>query len=274
QRMIAGESSAIPLGQVAEIKRGTGVSVIEHKGLARVATVAANIQGRALSDVSKDIQTALNNLPLPAGYTIKMGGDIEQLAETVGYVVQAVLLAVVMIYLILASQFGSILQPLAIMFSVPLAIVGVLIALLMTHDTLNVMSMIGIIMLMGIVTKNAILLIDSANENRRAGKSLHDALVKAGEVRLRPIMMTTLATIFGMLPIAFGIGAGGEGRAPMARAVIGGLITSTFLTLLVVPVVYEVLDEFGEWFRVKILRAKPHSTVPAPETTAAAQPAK
>ena len=259
QRYGMGENSAIPLGQVAEIRQGTGVSLIQHEGLARVATIQANIQGRALSDVSKGVEAALKKIPLPPGYTINMGGDTKQLTETVGYVVQAILLAVILIYLILASQFGSFLQPLAIMFSVPLAIIGVLLALLVTHDTLNVMSMIGVIMLMGIVTKNAILLIDSANERRREGQNLHDALVHAGEVRLRPIIMTTLATIVGMLPIAFGLGAGGEGRAPMARAVIGGLITSTFLTLLVVPVVYIYLEEFGEWFQVKILRMHPHA---------------
>ena len=268
QRFGMGENSAIPLSQVAEIKQGMGVSLIQHQGLARVATIAANIQGRALSDVSRDISAALKRIPLPVGYSVDMGGDTQQLTETVGYVVQAILLAVILIYLILASQFGSFLQPLAIMFSVPLAIIGVLVALLVTHDTLNVMSMIGVIMLMGIVTKNAILLIDSANERRREGQTVHDALVHAGEVRLRPIVMTTLATIFGMLPIAFGLGAGGEGRAPMARAVIGGLITSTFLTLLVVPVVYTYLESFGEWFQLKVLRMHPHDVALASATAA------
>ena len=151
-------------------------------------------------------------------------------------------LAIIFIYLILASQFGSFFHPFAIMLSLPLSLVGVALALLATGDTLNMMSMIGLIMLMGLVTKNAILLIDFTNQARAAGTPRDEALVKAGSTRLRPIVMTTLAMIFGMLPLAFAIGAGAEMRAPMARAVIGGLITSTLLTLVVVPVVYTYLD--------------------------------
>ena len=170
---------------------------------------------------------------------------------------QALMLAVIFIYLILASQFGSFTHPLAIMLSLPLSLVGVAVMLYFTHDTLNIMSMIGLIMLMGLVTKNAILLVDFTNQARREGMSRHQALLQAGTTRLRPIVMTTLAMIFGMLPLAFAIGAGAEMRAPMARAVIGGLITSTLLSLLVVPVVYTFLDDFRpsmlwgwtKWFR-------------------------
>lgn len=247
--------NAVPLGQVAAIRPSVGPSVVERMNMARVATVMANVSGRAMSDISKDIQGVLDKQRLPAGYAVQTGGDTQQLQETVGYVVQAIVLAVIMIYLILASQFGSFLQPLAIMFSVPLALVGVFLALLATRDTLNMMSMIGLIMLMGIVTKNAILLVDSANELQREGQNTRDALIHAGEVRLRPIAMTTVATVFGMLPIALGLGAGGAARAPMARAVIGGLITSTLLTLLVVPVVYIYLEEFTGWFRRRVLRS-------------------
>jgi HAE1 family hydrophobic/amphiphilic exporter-1 len=157
---------------------------------------------------------------------------------------QALFLAVVFIYLILASQFGSFTHPLAIMLSLPLSLVGVAVMLYFTHDTLNIMSMIGLIMLMGLVTKNAILLVDFTNHGRAQGLSRTKALLQAGTTRLRPIVMTTLAMIFGMLPLAFAIGAGAEMRAPMARAVIGGLITSTLLSLLVVPVVYTFLDDF------------------------------
>jgi HAE1 family hydrophobic/amphiphilic exporter-1 len=169
---------------------------------------------------------------------------------------QALFLAVVFIYLILASQFGSFTQPFAIMLSLPLSLVGVAVALLLTGDTLNIMSMIGLIMLMGLVTKNAILLVDFANQSRREGLARDEALIKAGSTRLRPIVMTTLAMIFGMLPLAFAIGAGAEMRAPMARAVIGGLITSTLLTLVVVPVVYTYLDglrpaAIGDWLRAR-----------------------
>ena len=155
---------------------------------------------------------------------------------------QTLALAIIFIYLILASQFGSFLHPFAIMLSLPLSLVGVALALLSTGDSLNIMSMIGLIMLMGLVTKNAILLVDFTNQARAAGPRATRRSIKAGSTRLRPIVMTTLAMIFGMLPLAFAIGAGAEMRAPMARAVIGGLITSTLLTLVVVPVVYTYLD--------------------------------
>jgi HAE1 family hydrophobic/amphiphilic exporter-1 len=168
-------------------------------------------------------------------------------------VLEAILLAVILIFLILASQFESFTQPLAIMLSLPLSLIGVLLALLITGNTMNMMSMIGVIMLMGLVTKNAILLVDNANERRRAGTDRYMALIEAGAVRLRPIMMTTLAMIFGMLPIALALGEGGGFRAPMARAVIGGLITSTLLTLIVVPVAYTYFDDIGSWVKSKLV---------------------
>jgi HAE1 family hydrophobic/amphiphilic exporter-1 len=185
---------------------------------------------------------------------------------------QALLLAVIFIYLILASQFGSFTHPLAIMLSLPLSLVGVALALLLTHDTLNIMSEIGLIMLMGLVTKNAILLIDFTNQARARGVARDQALVQAGSTRLRPIVMTTLAMIFGMLPLAFAIGAGAELRAPMARAVIGGLVTSTLLTLVVVPVVYTYLDGLRpetvrEWLTARRRRA------PVPEAPPEGLPA-
>ena len=151
----------------------------------------------------------------------------------------------IFIYLILASQFASFTQPVAIMMSLPLSLIGVFLALLLTGTTLNLFSMIGFIMLMGLVTKNAILLVDFANRTRRAGASLHDSLLTAGQVRLRPILMTTAAMIGGMTPLALGIGEGGETQAPMGRAIIGGVITSTLLTLVVVPVLYTYLDRLG-----------------------------
>jgi HAE1 family hydrophobic/amphiphilic exporter-1 len=153
--------------------------------------------------------------------------------------------------LILASLFGSFIQPLAIMLALPLSFLGVALALLLTKGTLNVMSMIGIIMLMGLVTKNGILLIDFVNQRREAGESRLDAILESGRIRLRPIIMTTMAMIFGMLPLAFAIGEGAEQRAPMARAVIGGLITSTLLTLFVVPAMYTILDDAAERFRAR-----------------------
>ena len=170
-----------------------------------------------------------------------------------GYVVESILLAIILIFLILASQFESFTQPFAIMMALPLSLIGVLLALLITDDTLNMMSMIGVIMLMGLVTKNAILLVDNANERRSLGIDRHNALVEAGRVRLRPILMTTIAMIAGMAPIALAMGEGGGFRAPMARAVIGGLITSTLLTLIVVPVAYTYFDDWGSWIKHKFV---------------------
>jgi HAE1 family hydrophobic/amphiphilic exporter-1 len=225
--------------------------------LERVVSISGNTSPEiSLSEASSAIRTEVAKLSLPQGYSVNLGGQTEMLAETGGYVIEAIALAVILIFLILASQFESFTQPVAIMLSLPLSLVGVLLALLLTRSTLNIMSMIGVIMLMGLVTKNAILLVDNANERRRAGTHRFTALVEAGSVRLRPIMMTTLAMIAGMLPIALALGEGGEFRAPMARAVIGGLITSTMLTLVVVPVAYSYFDDFGNWVKHKFVDEK------------------
>ncbi len=246
----------VPLRELASAEPGTGPSTIRRKDLVREVRVSANPDGRSLGEISADVEAAVARLELKPGYDILMGGDAEELKDMNANMMQALFLAVVFIYLILASQFGSFTQPLAIMLSLPLSLVGVAVALFATGDNLNIMSMIGLIMLMGLVTKNAILLVDFVNQARREGLSRNDALVKAGSTRLRPIVMTTLAMIFGMLPLAFAIGAGAEMRAPMARAVIGGLITSTLLTLVVVPVVYTYLDGLRpetvrEWFSAR-----------------------
>ena len=240
-----GVMATVPLGQVARIGPGLAPGEIKRLALERVARIEGNYQGRALTEVMTDVKAQIASVQLPPGYRVNIGGESADFAETVGYILESLTLAIVFIYLILASQFGSFLQPLAIMFSLPLSIVGVILGLLLTRDTFNIMSMIGIIMLMGLVTKNAILLVDFVNKARAKGRSRREALVDAGELRLRPIVMTTLAMIFGMLPTALALGDGGEFRAPMARALIGGLITSTLLTLIVVPVVYTYLDDFG-----------------------------
>lgn len=263
QRTESGMARTVPLGEVARIEEGVAPAQIDRKDLARVATVGASTSpGLSISKASQAIQAKVDEMNLPAGYTVRLGGETEQLAETGGYVVEAIVLAIILIFLILASQFESFTQPFAIMFSLPLSLIGVVLALMLTGSTLNMMSMIGVIMLMGLVTKNAILLVDNANERRRAGTDRFTALVEAGEVRLRPIMMTTLAMIFGMLPIALALGEGGGFRAPMARAVIGGLITSTLLTLIVVPVAYTILDDFGGWVKRKLVPAGHAREVP------------
>ncbi|HYW12488.1 MAG TPA: efflux RND transporter permease subunit [Longimicrobium sp.] len=241
-------SGTVPLGQVAQVSEGVAPAQIDRQDLERVGTVGAGVGPESsISEASAAITAVLAEVKLPPGYTVSLGGETEQLQETMGFVLESILLAVILIFLILASQFESFTQPFAIMLSLPLSLIGVLLALLLTDDTFNMMSMIGVIMLMGLVTKNAILLVDNANERREAGDDRRTALIEAGRVRLRPIVMTTLAMIFGMLPIAIGMGEGGGFRAPMARAVIGGLITSTLLTLVVVPVAYTYFDDFGGW---------------------------
>ncbi|MFI5370650.1 MAG: efflux RND transporter permease subunit [Candidatus Eisenbacteria bacterium] len=265
-----GQPVTVPLGQVVHLERSGAPAQIDRQRLERVASIEGNYQGRPLTDVVADAQTRLNGIALPPGYAFDFGGEQADFVETVGYMVEALTLAVVFLYIILASQFGSFLKPLAIMLSLPLALFGVMAALALTRGTLNIMSMIGIIMLMGLVTKNAILLVDFANQARERGLARTEALVDAGELRLRPIVMTTLAMIFGMLPTALALGKGAEFRAPMAHAVIGGLITSTLLTLVVVPVVYTYLDDFGAWAGAWVRRMTAHPDeieVDEPRTT-------
>jgi multidrug efflux pump subunit AcrB len=178
---------------------------------------------------------------LPQGYRFDVGGQAKQQGEIFGAIFGALGLAVIFIYIVLASQFGSFLQPIAIMASLPLSLIGVMLALLIFGSTINLFSMIGLIMLMGLVTKNAILLVDFANQAVRAGKTVAEAVLEAGTIRMRPIIMTTSAMVFGMLPLALAFNEGGETQAPMGRAIIGGVITSTLLTLIVVPVIYSYL---------------------------------
>jgi len=258
----SGDKITVPLREVASAEPASGPSTIRRKDLRREVRISANASNRPLGDIMSDFEKAAATIELPAGYDIVSGGDAEELKDMFKNMFQALALAVIFIYLILASQFGSFTHPFSIMLSLPLSLVGVAVGLLITSDTLNIMSMIGLIMLMGLVTKNAILLVDFTNQARKEGLDRNDALIKAGSTRLRPIIMTTLAMIFGMLPLAFAIGAGAEMRAPMARAVIGGLITSTMLSLIVVPVVYTYLDDFTAWIARK--RGKHAMVAPEP----------
>ena len=202
------------------------------------------MQGRPTGDAGKEVQALVKGYELPPGLRFDVGGQIKEQQEINAAIFGALALAVIFIYIVLASQFGSFIQPVAIMASLPLSVVGVMLALLLTGTTLNIFSMIGIVFLMGLVTKNAILLVDFANRGQRDGLARDDALLAAGQTRLRPILMTTGAMIFGMLPLAIGLGEGAEQQAPMGRAIIGGVITSTLLTLVVVPVIYTYLDAF------------------------------
>ncbi|MCX6543155.1 MAG: efflux RND transporter permease subunit [Acidobacteria bacterium] len=237
----------VPLADLVTFTRSTSPAEISRRDLARQVTVDANLDGLPLGTAGADAKKAVERIKLPPGYRSVIGGDTEIMVESFGYLGEALLLAVIFVYLILAAQFESFIDPLSIMLSLPLSIVGMAGMLALTGDTISIMSLIGLIMLMGLVTKNAILLIDYTKVLRRGGKDRRTALIMAGRTRLRPILMTTLAMIFGMLPLFFALGEGAEFRAPMARAVVGGLITSTLLTLIVVPVVYSILDDITAW---------------------------
>ncbi len=240
----AGRGSVMPLGQIASVTPGLGPALISHLDRENVVVVEANVQGRSIGEVNQDISKALAGLSLPAGYRITAGGEVKDQQEVFGRIFAALGVAVLLMYLILVMQFGSFLEPIAIMVSLPLSLIGVVLALILTKGTLNIMSMIGVILLMGIVAKNAILLIDFAKWGQENGLEREDAIVEAGRVRLRPIMMTTLALVAGMVPVALGNGEGADFRAPLGRAIIGGVITSTVLTLLVIPTIYEILDDW------------------------------
>jgi HAE1 family hydrophobic/amphiphilic exporter-1 len=242
----------IPISSLTSTVVAASPTEINRRDLARQVTVSANLDKLPVGTAAKHVEAAAKRINMPPGYSIDLSGEAEDMAESFGYMGESLLLAVLFVYLILAAQFESFFEPLAIMLSLPLSIVGMAGMLKLTGDTVNIMSLIGLIMLMGLVTKNAILLVDYAKVlQRRDGLGRRDAVILAGRTRLRPIIMTTLAMIFGMMPLFLGIGAGAEGRAPMARAVVGGLITSTFLTLLVVPVMYTLMDDFGGWLKRK-----------------------
>jgi HAE1 family hydrophobic/amphiphilic exporter-1 len=249
-----GTPRLVPLRQVVRLAPGVGASQINRRDLTREVEITANVYGRSAGQVSDDIKRVLGGIDWKPGYRFVMGGSTKDMAESFGYAASALLLAVVFIYMILASQFRSFLQPLAIMSSLPLTLIGVFLALLAFRSTLNIFSIIGFIMLMGLVTKNAILLVDFAQQARKGFEGnpplpREQALLAAARVRLRPILMTTLAMVFGMVPLALGLTEGSEQRAPMGQAVIGGIITSSLLTLVVVPVIYTYLDDLASWAR-------------------------
>ncbi len=235
----------VDLSNVVSIVHGTGPGKIERQNRQRQITVYANLHGLALGTATQQIDAEAKKV-VPSTMVTDWTGMADVMRESMGYLMSALLLAIIIVYLVLAAQFESFLHPFTIMLSLPLSMVGALGAIALAHSMINIMTMIGIILLMGLVTKNAILLVDYTNTLRRQGMGRIEALKKAGAVRLRPILMTTGAMVFGMLPVAIGISEGGELRAPMAIAVIGGLITSTLLTLVVVPVAYTIIDSIAE----------------------------
>ncbi|MEY4910557.1 MAG: hypothetical protein RL761_220 [Pseudomonadota bacterium] len=242
-----GSSRVIRLSQVATVKESTGSNQINRRDLTREVAINGNVFNRSAGEVSTDIKAILDSVSFPPGYRYQFGGSTKNMNESFAYAISALVLAIVFIYMVLASQFKSFLQPLALMTALPLTLIGVVLALLMFRSTLSMFSVIGVVLLMGLVTKNAILLVDFAIRSREEGLERTEALLLAAKVRLRPILMTTLAMIFGMVPLAFALTEGSEQRAPMGQAVIGGVITSSLLTLVVVPVMYCYMDDLANW---------------------------
>jgi HAE1 family hydrophobic/amphiphilic exporter-1 len=269
-----GSSRIVRLNQVANVKESTGPNQINRRDMAREVAINANVYNRSAGEVSNDIKAVLDNFNFPPGYRYQFSGSTKNMAESFGYAVSALVMAILFIYMILASQFKSFLQPMALMTSLPLTLIGVVLALLLFRSTLSMFSIIGVVMLMGLVTKNAILLVDFAirmradrldvDGHRIPGMERGEALLHAAKVRLRPILMTTLAMIFGMVPLAFALTEGSEQRAPMGQAVIGGVITSSLLTLVVVPVTYCYLDDLAQWFKRKFGPKTRPAAAPAP----------
>lgn len=258
-----GQPMLVPLSQVANFSETLGAPQINRRSLFREVVVQANTDGRPAGDIGADITKIQNEMKLPPGYSFAVQGSNKDMAESIGYATTALGLAIVFIYMLLGSQFNSFLYPVAIMASLPLSLIGVFFALFLFGSSLNIFSIIGIIMLMGLVCKNAILLIDFIKESLSNGLSRNEAIMLAGQTRLRPILMTTAAMVMGMIPLALGIGEGSEQQAPMAHAIIGGVITSTLLTLIVVPVIYTYLDDGKQqFFR---LFAKKKAATPAIE---------
>ncbi len=217
-----------------------GPILIDRKDQQRRVTVSANVAGRDLGSVALDVQALLDQIPRPVGYDLTVAGSFEEQQKAFRELVISLVLALVLVYMVLACQYESLRDPLVVMFSVPLAAVGVLVTLFITKTTLNIQSYIGCIMLGGIVVNNAILLVDQAGRLIEDGMPTRDALVEAGRRRLRPILMTTLTTILGLMPLALGMGEGSEAQAPLARAVVGGLTGSTLITLVLIPAVYSL----------------------------------
>jgi multidrug efflux pump subunit AcrB len=231
------------LKNVASLKLNAGPVKIDRKYFQRIIHITANPVNRDLGSIADDLEAAFANLQLPTGFSIKLAGQIQQQRETFQGLQFATILALVLVYMVMAAQFKSLIDPFIIMFSVPMGFPGVILILFLTGTTLSTTSMMGIIMMLGIVVSNGVLLVDYTNVLRRKGRPLFEAVVTASRTRLRPILMTSLATVFGLLPMAIGWGTGGETNAPLARAVVGGLSVSTLLTLFLVPTMYMILEE-------------------------------
>jgi HAE1 family hydrophobic/amphiphilic exporter-1 len=266
-----GSSRPVTLDAVAEVVATNGPSEIHRADQTRVAVVSANLRDIDLGGAVREVHDMVAKQPLGAGVGMHIGGQGEELAESARSLIFAFGLAIFLVYLVMASQFESLLHPFVILFTIPLALVGAILALMLTGKPISVVVFIGLILLVGLVTKNAIILIDKVNQLREAGVPKQEALVEGARSRLRPIIMTTLCTLFGFLPLAVAMGEGAEVRAPMAITVIGGLLVSTLLTLVVIPVVYDLLDRRGDAYYRE--RGRKHVGHAEPVGGAAQEPA-
>ncbi len=252
----------VTLEAVAEIKIARGPAEIRRIAQERVAIISANLAYGDLGAAVADANSIIDGTPMPQGITAMVSGQNEEMQDSFRSMKFALLLAVFLVYIVMASQFESLVHPLVILFTIPLALVGAVLALFLTGTTVNVVAFIGIIMLAGIVVNNAIVLVDLINQLQAQGLEKTSAIMEAGQARLRPILMTTLTTVLGLLPMAIGFGEGSELRTPMAITVIGGLLVSTLLTLVVIPVVYSLLDR-KKWS----VADQTDNALPAPATT-------
>lgn len=248
-RLLSPTGQSVPLRNVATVSLSTGPTTISRSDRQPTVTIGANYSGRNEGEVLADVNDLLATIALPAGITAELGGQAAEQQEAFSDLYLSLILAIVFVYMVLASQFGSFTQPIIIMIAMPLSIIGAILALLISDNPLDMTAMIGFIMLMGLATKNSILLVDFANQERKRGATADEAMRKAGPIRLRPILMTAISLIAGMIPVALGLGAGGDFRAPMAISVIGGMSTSTLLTLFIVPLAYVIWVSFQDRWR-------------------------
>jgi HAE1 family hydrophobic/amphiphilic exporter-1 len=242
-KLFAANGVNVPLSQLAVIEEGTGYSSIARENQQRYISITSDIFERPLGEVQTDVENTLAaELDLPSGYTLSYGGEAQDMSSSFDQLFTAAVLAIVLVYMVMASQFESLIHPFIIMFTVPLSIIGAVLGLIITGTALSVNGLIGAIMLVGIVVNNAIVMIDYIN-NRKVHLNRKEAILEAAPIRLRPILMTTLTTTLALVPLALGIGTGAETQQPMAIVVIGGLLFSTLLTLIIIPVVYDIVDE-------------------------------
>ncbi|MDR0357782.1 MAG: efflux RND transporter permease subunit, partial [Clostridiales Family XIII bacterium] len=241
----------VKVDDIADVRLANSPARIERTNQVRTVNVTADLNGRDLQSVTEDIEAKLASYDMPAGYVFNIGGEAEEMQSAFGDLGYALLLSLLIIYMILASLFESLIQPFIIMLAIPFALTGAFLGLFLTNTPLSLVAFIGIIMLSGIVVNNSILLIDFINQNRAVCATRDEAIINAGKYRFRPILMTTLTTCLGLLPLALGLGSGGELVTPMGVTVIGGLLFSTLITLVLVPVIYSGIDDFREKSRIK-----------------------